>query len=109
MKATFFTPNHMISDDLTGFLAVAASVIMQAVEDVRIYLAAPHFAPGKCRRRINDVKCREDIRATRAREAAHWLKSQECLELQDMLAACGHPVPMKRFFRELSSLKKQQP
>jgi hypothetical protein len=105
MKTTFFTPNHMISDDMSGFLAVAAMVIMQAVEDVRIYLVSPTFAPTV---RVTEAKSREDIRATQAREAAQWLKSAECLELQDMLAACGHPVPMKRFFRELSSLKKQK-
>lgn len=104
MKTAFFTPNHMISDELTGFLAVAASVIMQAVEDVRIYLVSPTFAPTV---RRTDFKSRENLRATQAREAAQWLTSPECLELQEMLAACGHPVPMKRFFRELSSLKKQ--
>ena len=104
MKTAFFTPNHMISDDMTGYLAVAASVIMQAVEDVRIYLVSPTFAPTV---RLVDVKSRENIRATQAREAAQWLTSPECLELQEMLAACGHPVPMKRFFRELSSLKQK--
>lgn len=98
MNTVLFQPQHYITNPDAGFLALGASVIMQAVDDVRLFLERPIFD-----RLGDDVKSREAVRAHAARTAAQWLQGPECRELCEILAACGHPVPMERFFRELKA------
>ena len=105
MNALSFSPEHHIQDTDLGFLALAGMIITQAVEDVRLYLMNPDFGPRQSRERANDARSRADIRATEAHAAARYLQSEDCKELCEMLAACGHPVPMQRFFRELKALQ----
>jgi hypothetical protein len=100
MSSVLFQPQHYITSPDAGFLALGASVIMQAVEDVRLYLEHAKL-PGSGR----NAASRESARATNARAAAQWLQGHECRELRDLLAACGHTVPMKRLFRELQNAK----
>lgn len=109
MNTLLFQPEHHIQDADLGFLALGAMVITQAVEDVRLYLTTPKLGNRETQRGRNDVKCRESQRQTEAHAAARYLQSEACRELVAMLEACGHHVPMKRFFRKLNELKKASP
>lgn len=108
MNAIPFGPEVYITDVDHGFLALGALVITQAVEDVRLYLTTPKLGDRKTQALRNDVKARESLRETEAHAAARWLQSQACRDLAQMLEDCGHPVPLKRFFRELKALKERQ-
>jgi len=99
-------------DPDTGFIALGACVIMQALEDVRLWIESPDFGTGGTRsvdkgKAVIRFKCRTSERSVRAAQAAKWLNSPQCRELCDLLAACGCRVPMKRFFRELEALKQK--
>jgi hypothetical protein len=107
MNAVLFQPEGMIRDELHGHLALAACVIMQAVDDVRLFLTTPKFSKGKTVKQAIDARCDEGIRARNAQAAATWLQGPDCADLLELLEACGHHVPMKRFFRELAALKKE--
>lgn len=102
-----FQPEHHITSPEAGMLALAASVVMQAIEDVRIGLTRPEFGRRGNRLSVMEAKSRAAKRATEARVAAQWLQGPECRELCDLLAECGYPVPLKRLFRELKTAKHQ--
>ncbi len=90
----------------TGALAMIASIIMQAVEDVRLYLQKPQLND----KNVIESRHNTNERAQRAKQAATWLQGEECRYLVNVLKACGYRVPMKRLYRELAALKvKQQP
>lgn len=97
--------NHHIYSVDAGFLGLAAAVIMQAVEDVRLYLTFPKFTDTAVNRK--NASYRTNQRKVQADRAAKWLQGPECNELVIALRACGHVVPMRRLFRELAALKKE--
>lgn len=91
-----------------GALAVAACIIMQAVQDVRLFLEAPDLTSG----RKTKVSRQSGIAGTVRRrilaaQAAHWLDSDDCGKLCSLLESCGYKVPLKRLKRQLADLKRK--
>ena len=98
----------MIHSSSEGALVVAACIIMQAVEDVRIYLETPNLTTGrKTKHSLDSGKTAEARRRTLAAQAAAWLDSDDCRHLCQILEGCGHRVPMARLKRELADLKRK--
>lgn len=99
---------YSIGSPEEGALAVAACIIMTAVDDVRLFLKAPDLTSG----RKTKVSRRSGITSTVRRrvlaaQAAQWLDSNDCLQLCSMLESCGHHVPLKRLKRQLADLKRK--
>lgn len=91
-----------------GALAVAACIIVQAVEDVRMFLKTPNLT-ANCRTKASlfTAGAEEKRRRGRAAEAARWLDGDDCRMLCEILANCGYQVPMLRMKRKLAGLKRK--
>lgn len=102
---THFDPTQQIDSVETGFLVLGARVIMQAVEDVRLYLTSPTIQKGQHRQGRINAECWNRKRRADAAAAAEYLEGAECRELVKMLNSTGYRVPLKKLWRELHELK----
>lgn len=101
-----FEPTLQIDSVDTGFLVLAARVIMQAVEDVRLYLVNPVIKKGHGRQAKWNVDCWARKRKANAQAAAEYLQGPECRELCKLLESSGYRVPLKKLWHQLSQIKK---
>lgn len=103
-----FEPTAQIDSVDTGYLVLAARVIMQAVEDVRLYLVNPVIKKGNGRQAKWNEKCCALKRKTDAKAAAEYLQGSACRDLCKLLESSGYRVPLKKLWQQLSQMQKQE-